>query len=103
VILSTFFFAKKKKVAKKKLATLRLDRCRVWEHIEQIPLSRLRESMLFAEALGNPRNYPLDERVFAAFGYLSDSVRVGALRFARWCAYRTASPPIGLLLSHQAL
>ena len=58
---------------------------------------------LFAEALGNPRNYPLDERVFAAFGYLSDSVRVGTLRFARWCAYRTASPPIGLLLSHRAL
>ena len=59
--------------------------------------------MLIAEALGNPRNYPLDERVFAAFGYLSDSVRVGALRFARWCAYGAASPPIGLLLSHRAL
>ena len=58
---------------------------------------------LIAEALGNPRNYPLDERVFAAFGYLSDSVRAGALRFARWCAYRTASPPIGLLVSHRAL
>ena len=58
---------------------------------------------LFAEALGNPRNYPLDERVFAAFGYLSDFLRVGALRFARWCAYGAASPPIGLLLSHRAL
>ena len=75
------------------MATLRLDRCRVWEHIEQIPLSRLRESMLLAEALGNPRNYPLDERVFAAFGYLSDFLRVGALRFARWCADMTAPPP----------
>jgi hypothetical protein len=34
---------------------------------------------------------------------LSDFLRVGALRFARWCAYKAASPPIGLLLSHRAL
>jgi hypothetical protein len=35
--IQLFSLPKRKKLAKKKLATLQVDRCRVWEHIEQIP------------------------------------------------------------------